>query len=81
MKYAGLFLWVLVPFGLWLAVSIWGTPHLVTSYRFHDNGARWNPQVHRVYIDCTYWGALGTVTVLAEQGRCPWIRFFKAEGT
>ena len=78
MRYAALFLWVLVPLGLWLAVTLWGTPHMLTTYRFHDNGDRWNPRAQRVHIDCTYWGYVGRITVPAEQGRCSWVRFFKA---
>ena len=62
MRIASLFLWLLVPISLWAVITLWGTPHIVTSYRFHDNGDRWNPRAHRVYIDCTYWGWTGRAT-------------------
>ena len=79
MRVAALFLWLLVPLGLWAAVTLWGTPHVAWSYRFHDNGDRWNPRAERHYIDCTYLGWTGARHVWAENGRCPWIRFFQTE--
>ncbi|MEO1721953.1 MAG: hypothetical protein AAFR84_06085 [Pseudomonadota bacterium] len=78
MKYAALFLWVLVPLGLWAGVTLGGTPHVAWSWRFIDNGDRWNPRAERVYLDCTYLGVTGARRVVAEDGDCPWIRFFKA---
>lgn len=80
MRYVALFLWVLVPLGLWLAVTLWGTPHVLGTYRFFDNGDRYNPWAHRRYIDCTYYGWAGIITVPARNARCPWVRVFKAEG-
>lgn len=79
MKVLKFFLWILVPLALWQAITIWGMPHFVVSYRFHDSGARWDPHVPRVYIDCTYLGWTGARTVPAIDGRCPWIRVFLAE--
>ena len=71
---------LLAPPGLtWLALSIWGTPHMVWTYRFHDNGAPYDPRVERHYIDCTYIGWDRTVTVPAQGGRCPWFRLLKSE--
>lgn len=78
MKFASLFLWVLVPLGLWLIVLQWGTPHIALTYSFHDNGDRWNPLAERIYIDCTYVGWNGARQVQAINGGCPWFRFFKA---
>lgn len=79
MRIAALFLWLIVPLGLWLAVALLGTPHLVVSYTFHDNGDVYNPRAHRHYITCTYWGWTGMHRVAAEHGQCPWVRFFKAD--
>lgn len=70
MKYVALFLWVLVPLGLWFAVTTWRTPHVTLTHRFLDNGDRWNPRAERTYIDCTYYGFAGTFTVDAEHGTC-----------
>ncbi|MEL7444328.1 MAG: hypothetical protein AAGK02_00770 [Pseudomonadota bacterium] len=81
MRFASLFAWVLVPLAVWAVIEIWGTPHMASSYRFHDNGDRWNPSSPRTYIDCTYIGWTGARLVLAENGRCPWIRFFQTEGS
>lgn len=78
MRIASLFLWILAPLGLWLAITLFGTPHLVITYRFMDNGARYDPWVARRYIDCTYVGWTGAQTVYAIDENCPWIRFFKA---
>ncbi len=79
MKLAALFLWLAIPLGLWAVFTFWGTPHVALTWRFHDNGARYDSLARRHYIDCTYYGLAGTFTVHADQGACPWIRFFKAE--
>ncbi|MEM9061755.1 MAG: hypothetical protein AAGD13_14940 [Pseudomonadota bacterium] len=79
MRFASLFSWVLVPAALWAIFVIWGSPHIVLSYRFLDNGDRYNPLAKRHYTECTYFGALGALPVPAEHGTRPWIRFFKAE--
>ncbi len=81
MKLAALFLWIAVPLGLWATYSIWGTPHIALTYRFHDNGNRYDPLAKRHYIDCTYYGYAGQFTAYAENGTCSWIRFFKAEAS
>lgn len=81
MKYAALFLWMVVPLGLWIAVMVWGTPHIALSYRFLNNGDRYNPRAERHYVDCTYYGYSGAITIDAKNGACPWIRFIKAEAS
>ncbi len=75
MRFAALFLWLLVPFVLWAAVSIWGTPHVVVTYRFM--GPSYQVPAERRYIDCTYLGVWGWITVPASQERCPWVRLLK----
>lgn len=77
MRFAALFLWLVVPLSIWLAISLFGTPHVIGTYRFYDNGDRYNPYAPRRYIDCTYYGWSGTHTVSATNGACPWVRFFK----
>ncbi|MEM1410616.1 MAG: hypothetical protein AAGG79_07735 [Pseudomonadota bacterium] len=79
MKIAALFLWLVVPLGVWGAVTMWGTAHVIVSYRFFDNGAVYDLQVARRYIDCTYFGWTGTRTVPAIDETCPWVRLFKAD--
>ncbi len=79
MRIAALFLWILIPLAFWWAYATYGTPHIVTSYRFHDNGDIYNPRAHRRYIDCDYLGVHGWKTASAKDARCPWVRFFKAE--
>lgn len=77
MRVLAAFAWVLVPLGLWLAVMMWGTPHVVWSYRFLDNGDRYNPRAHRTYTSCTYLGVQGSVTIRPLDARCPWVRMIK----
>jgi len=78
MRIVSLFLWILVPLALWWTVTTHGTPHLVVTYRFLDNGDRHNPHADRVYVDCTYWGLEGYLRVPARNADYPWVRFFKA---
>lgn len=77
MKILSLSFWLLVPLALWAGLAIWGTPHLVTDYRFLDNGDRFNPRAERVYIFCSYLGWTSAREVHAIDGRCPWVRFLK----
>lgn len=77
MKLWALGLWLLVPLLLWGVVLIWGAPHLVVSYRFHDNGSPYNTRIPRDYISCTWIGVSGVITLPAEYGHCPWFRLIK----
>lgn len=79
MKIAALFLWLLVPLGLWVGLQVYGTPHIVLSYQFFDNGRRYDPMVPRVYYRCDYFGWHGWQRVPAKDGSCPWVRFFRVE--
>lgn len=78
MKIVLLFGWLLLPVGLWAGITFYGTPHIVGSYTFYDNGDRYNPLAPRTYISCTYHGWTGTQRVEALNGNCPWVRFFRA---
>ena len=78
MKIAALFLWLLVPLGLWGAIWFYGTPHVAVSYTFHDNGRPYDPLAHRDYVTCTWVGWEGMFTLPAEHSDCPWVRFFRA---
>lgn len=76
-RIAALFLWLIVPIGLWWVYATYGTPHLVLTYRFFDNGDIYNPLARRRYIDCDYLGIHGWITASAINENCPWVRFFK----
>lgn len=80
MKLVGLFLWLVVPLGAYVAYISYGTPHLIWSYEFRANDAPYDLTVPRHYISCTYvgWG-LRTLTVPAVDARCLWVRFFHGE--
>lgn len=80
MKIAALFLWLAVPLGAYGVYVTYGTPHLIWSYEFRANGARYDLRVPRDYITCTYvgWGPR-TLTVPAVSARCPWVRLFHGE--
>ena len=77
LKIVALFLWLLVPLGAWMALETWGTPHLVVSYRFYDNGDRYNPWAQRHYTDCAYWCVHGVIQIPAQDAKCPWVRMMK----
>ncbi len=78
MKIAALLLWLLLPFAGYLTYLTYGTPHMIWSYKFLDNGDQYNPYIQRHYTSCTYvgWG-WNTVTAPAVSARCPWVRLFK----
>jgi hypothetical protein len=80
MKLAALFLWLALPLAGYLTYVTHGTPHMIWSYEFHDNGSRYDLTVPRHYTSCTYvgWG-WKTVTASAVGARCPWVRLFKSE--
>ncbi|WP_373354481.1 hypothetical protein [Pseudoroseicyclus sp. CXY001] len=80
MRVVALFLWVLLPLGLYGIYATWGTPHIIASYMFLDNGARWDPLADRTYTSCTFIGWTGVHTVAASNGKCGWFRFFKEAG-
>lgn len=77
MKFAALFLWLIVPGAAYGGYVLYGLPHVIWSYSFEDNGDRYNPLAHRHYIDCTFIGPYGGFTVPAEAGRCAWVKLFK----
>lgn len=72
--------WLLVPISLWLAVSVWGTPHVMLSYRYEAAGGQYVPRAQRQHTVCTYWGVTGSVTILPYGARCLWVRLLKLEG-
>ena len=79
MKVFGLFLWLLVPVALWLAVTVFGTPHLLISYTYRGVEGRFVPSVEHIHRDCRYVGWTGRRQAAAHQGRCAWIRFYRSE--
>lgn len=77
MRFAAMFVWIVLPVAGYIAYATWGAPHFAWSYRFEDNGDPYNPLAERHYLDCTFIGPYGGFTVPAESGRCSWIKFFK----
>ncbi len=77
MRYLPLFLWLLGPLSVWAVIMLFGSPHIVLSYRFHDNGRPHDPLAPRVYVSCDYLGWHGWRRVEAKNGQCPWVRFFR----
>ena len=72
------FAWLVVPLGLWLTYGAFGLPHGIWSYSWFDHGQGMDPFAERHYTRCTYIGPLGSFTGAAENGRCPWVKFFTA---
>ncbi|MEO1688251.1 MAG: hypothetical protein AAFU61_10130 [Pseudomonadota bacterium] len=79
MKLLGLLLWLLVPAALWLAATLWGTPHVLLSYTYRGAEGRWIPAAERVHRDCAYVGWTGRRSAAAYHGRCAWLRFYTSE--
>ncbi len=77
MKIAAMFLWIAVPFLVIAAHNSFGSPHMLLTYTFDDNGDRHNLAVPRYYRSCTYYGwSWHEMTVPAQSGRCRLIRLF-----
>lgn len=77
MRALALLLWLALPLAGYGVYQLYGTPHMIWSYRFVDNGDPHNPYLARHYTSCTYlgWGPQ-MITRPAVDGRCPWVRFF-----
>ena len=80
MRLAALFLWIALPIAAYAVYGLYGLPHMIFSYRFYDNGDRFNPLAKRHYTQCTFVGPYGTFTVPASAGKCGWVEFFKPSG-
>lgn len=65
-------LWIPILSALWLAVEIYGTPHL----RFHYTWSG-NPD-YKTFHECDYVG-LHSQRVHPQGGECPLIRFFTGQ--
>ena len=79
LKYLSLFVWIggaAAVYGLYLS---YGTPHIIWSYTFQDNGDPFNPYAGRFYTSCSFYGSTGLHKVPAQNGRCGWVRFFKED--
>ncbi|KIC51050.1 hypothetical protein [Tateyamaria sp. ANG-S1] len=77
MRWAAMLLWIAVPFLAVAAHNTFGSPHLLFSYTFLDNGDAHNPTVARQYTSCTYYGwGWHTVKTADQVGRCPIVRLF-----
>ena len=74
------FIWIVVPFALWLVYTSYGLPHMIWSYSWINEGQGYDPFAERYYTRCTYVGSYGNKTISPENGKCPFIRFVKKEG-
>ncbi|GJE18415.1 hypothetical protein [Methylobacterium marchantiae] len=72
------FTWLVVPALLWLAVQLFGLPHMIWSYEWH--GRIGDEVSRRHYTRCTYIGPNGAITEYPRDGRCGWVRFATAGG-
>lgn len=79
MRLATLFFWVALPIAGYVAYGLYGMPHVIFSYNFHDNGDQFNPLAKRTYTQCVFIGPYGGFKVPAENGRCGWVKFFKPD--
>ena len=73
------FIWLVVPTALYLIFQLWGLPHMALSYRFRDDGQGSDPFAYRWYLSCTYYGVYGPRKAYADNGKCPWFRFYKKQ--
>lgn len=73
------FVWVIVPAGLWLTFQLFGMPHVIGSYSWVDEGQGMDPFAQRYYTSCRLLGPYGQFELPAQNGRCPWVRFFAEE--
>lgn len=64
-------LWVPMLAATWLAVEIYGTPHILTVYTYRQIGAS------RFYLNCNYWG-FHPFTLIPVDGECPFVVFARA---
>lgn len=80
MRMAALLLWLIVPVGAVAVYQLYGTPHLLWRYSYHETRPNSTLFEGRIYTSCTYlgWGPQ-EVTRPAKEGRCPFVRFFKPE--
>ncbi|MEM7069445.1 MAG: hypothetical protein AAF478_11235 [Pseudomonadota bacterium] len=75
------FVWVIVPFLLFVAFKVWGLPHLVFDYTYYDDGQGYRPFAPgRWYTNCTYVGFYGSFEYRPTSGKCPWFRFYHKKG-
>lgn len=72
------FAWLIVPLGLWLTYDAFGLPHGLWSYSWIDQGQGMDAFAERYYTRCNYVGPFGEFPGAAENGRCAYVKFFKA---
>lgn len=64
-------LWMPLLAAAWLAIEIYGTPHILTVYTYRPVGTS------RVYLSCNYWGFY-PFTLKPVDGECPYVVFARA---
>lgn len=71
------FLWVIIPVAVFGMYQAYGLPHMIGAYTYRDDGQGADPFASRYYYTCRFVGPYGEFTLLAQNGKCGWIRFFK----
>lgn len=69
------FLWMFVPVFLYVAVLLFGLPHMVWDYRWRG-GAHYGDFAGRHYTFCRYVGVYGVFAHHPSDGRCPFVRWY-----
>ncbi|SDU42430.1 hypothetical protein [Stappia sp. ES.058] len=71
------FIWLAVPVAAYVAVAIYGLPHVLTS----THGRTYAGHKQRIHSRCNYSGPYGRFEVhFPRDGACAFIRFFKLRG-
>lgn len=78
-KYASLLIWIICAAVIYGVYATQGLPHMIWSYKFYDNGDRYNPLTDRYYTSCTFAGPYGVYTLPANNGKCGWVRLFRED--
>ncbi len=76
MSFVRFFIWVGVLAAILFVWTGAGSPYVIWSYSFRDNGDPNNPFAERYYTSCTCTNFRASITVPAEAGHCGWVRFF-----
>ncbi len=73
------FIWIVVPAALYLSIFAIAPPHIALNYTFRDDAQNYDPFAKRWYLSCTYYGVYGPRKAYADNGKCPWFRFYKKQ--
>ena len=69
------FYWLIPTIILIMAYLTYGTPYVIWSYDWRNNGLGYSQIDQRYYTRCSYLGRKGLVTEYPTNGTCDWLRF------